>query len=190
MDIPTQKSKLRKNMKELRKKLSADNPDAENMIVENLPGELLNSKANLVAGYLPIGSELDPTLATLRMTYDRRGLCLPRLDPISNKLEFFAWNYGDEVETGPYSLTQPKGDSARVYPDFLFVPLLAFDRQGHRLGYGKGHYDQAISSLPTRPCLCGIGFSGQEVLTLPAEQHDQKLDWVITEKEAIFIQSK
>lgn len=189
MDITSQKIQLRAKMKVLRKTLKAENPDAINLVAENLPDCLQSLPVKFVSSYVPIGSEVDPTLLAQKLTREGRELCLPRLSSGVEELRFFAWNFGDPLESGPFSLIQPVGMSERVFPNLLLVPLLAFDRKGSRLGYGKGYYDRAIESLrnQSKITLCGVGFSGQEVSTVPKERHDQKLDWVITENEAIRI---
>lgn len=190
MDIASQKVRLRAKMKALRTTLKAENLDAANLLSENLPDSLLRSPAKVVSGYVPIGSEIDPILLAHELTRKGRKLCLPRLVLGADELSFFIWDFGDPLESGPFSLVQPDGNPERVYPDLLLVPLLAFDRKGSRLGYGKGHFDRAIESLRklSKITLCGIGFSGQEVSRVPTERHDQKLDWVITEREAIRIE--
>ena len=187
MDIASQKHQLRAKMKAVRTRLNAEHPDAANLIAANAPEILLRTPAKVIASYLPIGSEIDPSILAQKLTKDGKTLCLPRLDLDAEKLKFFAWNFGDQVEEGPFSLIQPTGFSEQVYPTLLLVPLLAFDRRGSRLGYGKGYYDRAIDTLQTRICFCGVGFSSQEVPKVPMEQHDRKLDWVVTEKEAICI---
>ncbi|ESQ80210.1 hypothetical protein AEYBE204_06205 [Asticcacaulis sp. YBE204] len=90
---------------------------------------------------------------------------------------------------GPYGIWQPSLDAAEVLPDIVLVPLLTFDKQGGRLGYGGGFYDRALHYLKAvkpvkeRPLmLWGIGFSGQEIAEVPMEPHDQRLDAVLTER--------
>jgi 5-formyltetrahydrofolate cyclo-ligase len=84
---------------------------------------------------------------------------------------------------------EPKADQPRALPNVVLVPLLGFDRQGHRLGYGMGYYDQALTELRQAGAVLAIGlaFSAQEVAAIPIEAHDQPLDWIVTEKEAIEI---
>ena len=73
----------------------------------------------------------------------------------------------------------------------LFVPLAAFDRRGHRIGYGKGHYDRSLASLRARKRIraVGVGFSVQEVLFIPSEPHDEPLDLVVTERDILLCDS-
>ena len=87
------------------------------------------------------------------------------------------------VKTG-FGTTGPGPEAAVLDPDILLVPLSAFDRNGHRIGYGAGHYDRAIDRLKAKGCtptLIGIAFDCQEVASVPAEPHDVPLDGILTE---------
>jgi 5-formyltetrahydrofolate cyclo-ligase len=78
-------------------------------------------------------------------------------------------------------------------PDLILVPLVAFDRRGHRLGYGRGYYDRAIAAARAngrRVPLVGLAFAVQEVELIPAEPHDVRLDWVVTERDTFEFRSK
>ncbi len=82
----------------------------------------------------------------------------------------------------------PLPDQAILDPDLVILPLVGFDRTGVRLGHGRGYYDRAIAALAARgvrPTLVGIGFAAQEVEAIPAEPHDARLDWIVTENEAL-----
>jgi 5-formyltetrahydrofolate cyclo-ligase len=74
-----------------------------------------------------------------------------------------------------------------LVPEILIVPLLAFDSEGYRLGYGGGFYDRTLEKLRkgrTRPLAIGVAFSAQHVARVPRDHHDQPLDWIVTEKSA------
>jgi 5-formyltetrahydrofolate cyclo-ligase len=93
------------------------------------------------------------------------------------------------VATG-FGTRGPGEAAALVDPELIVLPLLAFDRAGTRLGYGRGHYDRAIAALHARgkrPTLLGIAFAEQEVAAIPAEPHDVGLDWVVTERETLAL---
>jgi len=75
-----------------------------------------------------------------------------------------------------------------IAPQLIVLPLVAFDRRGNRLGYGKGHFDRALAALiaaGSRPLLAGAGFAVQEVAAIPVEPHDIALDLVVTESGII-----
>lgn len=137
----------------------------------------------IVAGYLPIRSE--PDLRPLMARLAERGarLCLPVvLD--RETIVFRAFVRGAPLVSTGFGTSGPSDGAAVLEPDVLFVPLSAFDAAGHRLGYGAGHYDRAISRLHAigrRPLLIGTGFDLQETAALPAEPHDVALDMMLTE---------
>jgi len=81
----------------------------------------------------------------------------------------------------------PSPDADEMVPDLVLVPMLAFDRQGHRLGYGGGYYDRTIARLREVGDVLAVGlaFSGQVRDELPVEPHDMHLDWIITESAAL-----
>jgi 5-formyltetrahydrofolate cyclo-ligase len=91
------------------------------------------------------------------------------------------------MDTHRFGMSEPKADKPEVDPDMLLVPLLAFDGEGNRIGYGGGFYDRTIEKqLAFRPLrTCGLAFSVQRVERIPTTDTDRKLDWVVTEKEAI-----
>lgn len=138
-----------------------------------------------IAGFVAIRSELDP-LRALRLL-SARGilLALPRV--AGDELTFHAWTPGDRLAARAFGLSEPLSASPVVRPTALLVPLAAFDRRGHRIGYGKGFYDRAVAALrATGPLVtAGLAFAVQEIPTVPAETHDQALDWIVTEREVI-----
>ncbi|MDX2113433.1 MAG: 5-formyltetrahydrofolate cyclo-ligase [Alphaproteobacteria bacterium] len=137
-----------------------------------------------VAGYSAIKHELDvfPSLAAL----SARGnpICLPDIAGREAPLIFLNWKPGAPLIKGSYAIQIPQ-EQEQVVPQLLLVPLVAFDQQGNRLGYGAGYYDLTIASLRSRnPHVkaYGIGYSMQQVDEVPSEPHDIRLDGVVTEK--------
>jgi 5-formyltetrahydrofolate cyclo-ligase len=136
----------------------------------------------VVSGFLPIRGEIDvvPLLAAL----SARGhpLALPAvLGPA--ELVFRRWRPGAPLEAAGFGLSHPPPEAGTVDPDVLLVPLAAFDRRGHRIGYGRGYYDRALARLDAlgRRRAIGVAFSVQEVDRVPDEPHDRRLDAVLTE---------
>jgi 5-formyltetrahydrofolate cyclo-ligase family len=110
----------------------------------------------------------------------------PVSPPPCQPLAFRRWSPGDPLSDGPLGLREPPPDAPALDPDLLFVPLAAFDRAGHRLGYGAGYYDATLAARAAkRPLAIGLAFSTQEVERVPAEPHDHPLAFVITERETI-----
>jgi 5-formyltetrahydrofolate cyclo-ligase len=140
----------------------------------------------IVAGYAPIRSELDPsplmhTLATLGAQ-----LALPLIIGRDQPLQFRAWKPGAELLHGPLSILEPRLDAPDISPDIVLVPLAAFDRRGHRLGYGAGYYDRTLTQLRRlkHVVAIGVGFAMQEIAAVPAQPHDVALDYVLTEADS------
>jgi 5-formyltetrahydrofolate cyclo-ligase len=89
---------------------------------------------------------------------------------------------------GAHDIPAPGPDCPTVAPDIVLVPLLAFDRQGWRLGSGMGYYDRSLAALrrpPGRALGVGYAFAAQELAEVPHDAMDQRLDWVVTEEAAI-----
>lgn len=139
-----------------------------------------------VAGYMPIGSEIDPRLLMLRLAAAGAVLCLPDAVAEETPLEFRRWAPDDLLDTGRFGISVPARDAEILDPDLVLVPMLAFDRQGRRLGYGGGYYDRSLARLrAAREVLAvGLAFSGQVRDDLPAGPHDVRLDWIVTETVA------
>lgn len=139
-----------------------------------------------LAGYRAVRSEVDvvPLLERLRSAGVR--VSLPAMS--GGSIIFREWRFGDQLVRGPFGLLEPDANSPGATPDMLLVPMLAFDRKGYRLGYGKGHYDRAIAALRAAgfaPRLIGVAFAVQEVPDIPAEHFDVRLDMVVTEDEVL-----
>lgn len=111
--------------------------------------------------------------------------------PVTGKrgtaLTFRRWTPGIEMIPGRMNIPEPPADAEVVKPDVLFVPLAAFDRRGHRIGYGAGFYDMTLAALRAEKTVTAIGlaYAEQEVLFIPAEEHDEPLDFIVTEKDTI-----
>ena len=135
-----------------------------------------------VAGYWPIRSEADPRPAMSRLRTLGFPIALPVVTP--EGLIFRLWTEAAPLRSAPFGLMEPDDRMLRVEPRTLIVPLAAFDRRGHRIGYGKGHYDRTLAALG--PVLTiGLAFSIQEIAEIPAEPHDRPLDFVVTERETM-----
>ncbi|WP_245215824.1 5-formyltetrahydrofolate cyclo-ligase [Pararoseomonas baculiformis] len=134
----------------------------------------------VVAGFWPMGHEID--IRPLMRALEARGhrLCLPRTPKRGLPLDFRAFAFGDELVKGPVGTRQPAEDAPPCVPDWLIVPLLAFDRAGRRLGYGGGYYDRTLAGLPGAGTL-GVAYACQEMDVVPSGPHDAPLGAVATE---------
>mgnify|MGYP003483513180 CR=1 FL=1 len=125
----------------------------------------------------------DSSVAMMRSLAARgHTLCLPVVIAKGRPLAFRAWAPGDPLERVAFGLSVPRWDAPPAVPDFLLVPLLAFDRRGFRLGYGGGYFDRTLRDLRQRkPILAvGLGLDELEVDAVPHLDYDQRLDWVLT----------
>ncbi|MEM9707493.1 MAG: 5-formyltetrahydrofolate cyclo-ligase [Pseudomonadota bacterium] len=145
---------------------------------------VLSGLPHPVAFYWPIRTEADPRPSMERAA--RRGpVCLP-VTHGTGPLTFRAWEEGTPLARDDFGTEFPAaGPDSR--PLTLVVPLLAFDRRGHRLGYGAGHYDRTLDILRAEGPITAIGFaySAQKIARIPNEPTDQPLDLIVTEGEIL-----
>lgn len=141
--------------------------------------------ADPIGAYWPIRSEVDPRPLIAGLMARGQGVALSQI--IHPRLSFRLWRPGDPLIRGGFGVHEPGPDAPEVFPAALLVPLAAFDRQGGRIGYGKGHFDRAIAALAGKhPLLTvGLAFADQEIPRVPVEPHDRALDFIITENQVI-----
>jgi 5-formyltetrahydrofolate cyclo-ligase len=136
-----------------------------------------------IAGYWPIAEEAD--VCPLMTALDARGhrVALPRVIRRDAPLRFLRWRPGDPLAPGFGAIPEPAADGEAIAPRVLLLPLLAFDGSGRRLGYGGGFYDRTLAAMRARTGIeaIGVAYADQEVDSLPAADHDEHLDWVVTE---------
>jgi 5-formyltetrahydrofolate cyclo-ligase len=140
------------------------------------------SRTAIISGFASLPEELDAGPLLERLAADGFRLALPALQGKGRPLVFRAWAPGDAMDSGTWGIAEPKTDKAVVEPDILLVPLLAFDRQGWRLGYGGGFYDRTLERLRgLEPAVAvGLAYDQQQVDAVPHLDYDQRLDWVLT----------
>jgi len=99
---------------------------------------------------------------------------------------FRLWKMGEPLGAAKWGIMEPL-PAPEVFPDLLFVPLLGFDRAGNRLGYGAGFYDRTLAKLRAMQPMTAVGvaYAVQELSAIPSEAYDQKLDYVLTDREWI-----
>ena len=136
-----------------------------------------------VSGFYPYKSEIDLRDLLGRLSGEGWTTCLPIVLNAGEPLLFRAWAPGQATEPGAWDIPVPLASANTVEPDVMLVPLLAFDRAGYRLGYGGGFYDRTIELFRKSKQLTAVGvaFAAQEVDEVVRGEHDQPLDWVLTE---------
>ena len=144
--------------------------------------------AKVVSAFASIGRE--PAIAPMMASLNGLGftVVLPVTGKIGTPLMFRRWTPEVHLVAGRMGIMEPPPQAEVLEPDLLFVPLAAFDRRGHRIGYGAGFYDRTLARLrAAKPIVAiGVAYACQEVLFIPNGEHDQPLDMVLTEKELIL----
>jgi 5-formyltetrahydrofolate cyclo-ligase len=144
-------------------------------------------EGTIVSGFMPLKSEINPLPLMRKLAEAGAHLALPTIVARGRPLIMRVYRFGDELARGQWGIREPKPDAAEVAPDILLVPLAAFDRSGHRIGYGAGYYDMTIYALRAKKSITAIGlaFAAQEILKVPTTERDARLDLVLTEREVI-----
>src|SRR6202165_6147406 len=144
-----------------------------------------------VAGYSPIRSEIDPAPLMRKLAEQGAQLALPAITARGQSLKFRLWHPGERLLPGPLGILEPSPAAAEITPDIVLVPLAAFDRAGHRIGYGAGHYDRTLAQLRKSRAITAIGLDlpAPPVKAVPALQHDVALDYVLTETQLFDFRS-
>ena len=143
--------------------------------------------ASAVSAFYPIKDEPD-TLALLRgLSEHGFRTMLPITVARGAPLIFRQWRPGDPTSPGAMNIPEPPASAPTLDPDLMFVPLACFDRRGHRIGYGAGHYDRTLERLRANGGVTAVGvaYACAEVPALPDEAHDQRLDYILTERELL-----
>ena len=178
------KSKLREKVLKVRKNNSKKSININ-------PGNIYlylkkrNYNLKIIGGYYPTNYEIDD-LEILNYFFKKGStISLPKIKKKS-QIEFYRWYKNDPLLINKYGIPEPETTN-RVYPDILFVPLVAFDKELNRLGYGGGFYDRYIQKISKikKIVKVGLAFSFQKLKNIPVNKHDKKLDIIITEKEII-----
>lgn len=135
----------------------------------------------VVALYWPIRDEIDCKPLLTKLMDAGQPVCLPVVLDEDAPLEMRLWQEGQALYPSGFGTLAPDDSAPRVVPDIMVIPLLGFDAQGTRLGYGKGYYDRTLAAMERQPMLVGYAFSAQELPAIPRAPHDIPLDAVVTE---------
>jgi 5-formyltetrahydrofolate cyclo-ligase len=181
--IPDQKRALRKEMKARRAEAARENPGAALALRDLFLRSVVLPAKSVVSFYYPRDTEIDPTPLAEALYVKGHILCLPVIENTEARLLFRRYAPGDSLKPqGSLHIMEPLPTAPYCEPDSLLVPLLAFDRTRHRLGYGGGYYDRLLTNLRSRQKILAIGiaFAAQEVPAIPAGPFDARLDKIVT----------
>ncbi len=158
---------------------------AETIAARGLPSSV--SADDIVSGFMPIRSEINPLPLLRRCAEAGAALALPVVQGRGKPLTMRAWTWGAPLARGQWGLREPGPDAPEVFPSIVLVPLAAFDRRGYRIGYGAGYYDMTLAALrrARRVTALGVAFAAQEIASVPNLPHDQPLDFVLTERDIV-----
>jgi 5-formyltetrahydrofolate cyclo-ligase len=151
------------------------------------PFPLTVAPGMIVSGFSPLKTEINPIPLMRKLAAAGAQLALPVVAGRGKPLIMRAFAFGDALASGQWGIREPKPEAAQVAPDILLVPLLAFDRDGQRIGYGAGYYDMTIAALRAKKPIVavGIAYAAQEIAAVPVTPRDARLDLVLTEREVI-----
>lgn len=182
----TDKPRLRHEATARRKQAHAMAQDAAMALRDRFLDGVPLDKGWVVSGYWPMGEEIDPRPLMEALVERGHPCCLPVTLERGLPLLFRAWTPETELQPAGFGTRVPPDEAPQLEPDLLIVPLLAFDPDGYRLGYGGGYYDVTLAALRRhkRIVAAGVAYALQEVEALPREPHDQPLDWIVTERAA------
>ena len=178
------KSQIRNKIIKIRKKKFDKNLQIN---LEKFISLLKIDKSNLksIGGYYPSNYEIDDLAILDLLEKNFFKVSLPIIKK-NNQMNFYSWSRNDPLKINKFGIPEPVS-SKILYPDILLVPLVAFDSNLNRLGYGGGYYDRYIEKIEKikKVIKIGLAFSFQKISSIPINQYDKKLDFIVNEKEIL-----
>ena len=175
------KSKLRKKILKLRevenfKNIKIDFDNVFDLLKKN------NLTKKCIGGYFPVNYEIDDLEILKKLKKKKYQISLPVIKK-NFDMDFYRWSFDEPLKINKYGIPEPFSKKL-IYPDILLVPLVAFDKNLNRLGYGGGYYDRVIDKLSKKKYILKIGLalSVQKINNVPVTKYDKKLDYIVTDK--------
>ena len=175
------KSKLRKKIFKLRegkniKNIKIDFDNVFDLLKKN------NLTKKCIGGYFPVNHEIDDLEILKKLKKKKYQISLPAIKK-NFDMDYYSWSFDDPLKINQYGIPEPNSKKL-IYPDILLVPLVAFDKNLNRLGYGGGYYDRVIDKLSKKKYILKIGLalSVQKINNVPVTKYDKKLDYIVTDK--------
>jgi len=176
------KSEIRKKIFKIRKHYNYKNLNIDlKNILEVLKKKKINHK--VIGGYYPYNYEIDVIKILEKFEKLKYKISLPKIKK-NSKMDFFSWSIKDPLSINKYGIPEPTSNKV-MYPSILLVPLLAFDNNFNRIGYGGGFYDRYIKKIKKdkKIITIGLAYSFQRVRKIPTNKYDIKLDFIITDRK-------
>jgi 5-formyltetrahydrofolate cyclo-ligase len=188
--IQEAKAALRAEMRQRRRALAEQQPHAGRSIADTALAQGLIPPDAVTALYWPIGDEVDLRPLMERLIQQGLPVALPCTPDAPGPLTFRRWTPETGMKAGRNRTMEPNTGAPELTPTVLFLPLLAFDTSGRRMGYGGGFYDRSLAALRTNGAVeaYGAAYAGQAVPRVPADALDQPLDGVVTERGLTLFQ--
>ncbi|HEY7666405.1 MAG TPA: 5-formyltetrahydrofolate cyclo-ligase [Xanthobacteraceae bacterium] len=187
LSVEDTKAAIRREAQARRDALPAELRAAAAQTIAARPFPAVLARHAIVSGFMPLKSEINPVPLMRALADAGARLALPAIAGRGKPLVMRAFAFGDALAPGVWGIREPKSEAPELFPDVVLVPLLAFARSGHRIGYGAGYYDMTLTALRARKTVLavGIAFAAQEITSVPATPRDARLDLVLTEREVI-----
>ncbi len=150
-------------------------------IAANLENAIGDVTGLTISAYWPFRGEPDLRAFLERVVARGGRTALPVVIARATPLVFRAWARGEKLERGVWNIPQPASDAAVVLPDVVIAPVVGYDPECYRLGYGGGFFDRTLASMPKKPRVFGVGYRRQAVATIYPQPHDIPMDAVVTE---------
>ena len=173
---------LRREKIAAREALSADAYARLSASIErHLECEFARRAPGVVAFCWPIRREFDARALIGRLLAQGWRACMPVVETVAAPMVFRPWTPATAMAADPYGIPVPAAAAASPPPDVVLLPLVVFDADGYRLGYGGGYFDRTLAVLTPRPTTCGVGFELARTTDLHPQAHDIPLDLIVTE---------
>ena len=175
------KSKLRKKILKIRKIANKNSINIDfNKVFKLIKINNLEKKS--IGGYFPVNYEVDDLKILKEFTKKKYKISLPVVKK-DFEMDFYKWSFNDPLKINQYGIPEPNSKNI-IYPDIILVPLVAFDKNLNRLGYGGGYYDRIFEKLIKKKKILKIGLalSVQKINNVPVTKYDKKLDYIVTDK--------
>ena len=175
------KKSLRKKILKIRKKINSNSNKIDFIKIFNLIKKQKKIKKS-IGGYFPVNNEIDDLEILKKFEEKKYKICLPVVKK-NFDMDFYNFSFKEPLIVNKYGIPEPKKTNI-VYPDIILIPMVAFDKNLNRLGYGGGYYDRIIEKLMKKKNFLKIGlaFSKQKINNLSISKYDKKMDYIVTEK--------